>query len=415
MIDYRTFTLANGLQVVHHYDDATSHVAVNLLYDVGARDESPSLTGMAHLFEHLMFGGSVNVPDYDHAIEMAGGSNNAWTSNDFTNFYDIVAAENLDTALWAESDRMLQLAFSPQSLEVQRNVVMEEFKQVCINKPYGDFGHRLRKLLFRTHPYRYPTIGKELAHIEHVTMDDVQRFFYTHYAPNNAVLAIAGPVEFDQVLERVQYWFGDIPRRDIAPRMYEAETPITSPRREVVDADVPQSRIAIAFHMAAHGAPGYREADLITDILASGNSSRFYRRLVMGTDLFTAADASISGSEEPGFLMVTARLRRDDEETLRKAEDALWRELDNLVNEHVADYELERALNRFESNRTFAHINYLSKAQALAKAVMRGEDINEVVPAYRSVTPEDIKRTAAGIFVPDRSCTLIYKVRQPAD
>lgn len=411
MIDFRTFSLPNGLRVVHHYDDTTSHVAVNVLYNVGARDESPELTGMAHLFEHLMFGGSVNVPDFDRAIEMAGGSDNAWTSNDFTNFYDIVAADNLDTALWVESDRMMQLAFSQQSLEVQRHVVMEEFKQVCINKPYGDFGHRLRALLYRTHPYRYPTIGKELAHIERVTIDDVRRFFYSHYAPNNAVLSIAGPVSFERVLGSVTRWFADIPRRDIAPRIYSPEPPVTEPRREEVHADVPQTRMAIAFHMAPYGAPGYREADLITDILASGNSSRFYRRLVMGTDLFTDADASIAGSEDAGFLMVTARLRRDDDRSLYLAEQALWEQMQVLVADGVTPVELERALNRFESDRTFSQISYLAKAQVLAKAVIHDIDVNDVVPAYRRITPADVQRTAAEIFIPAAGCTLIYRPR----
>lgn len=409
MIDYSTFTLPNGLRVVHHRDDSSSHVAVNLLYNVGARDENPHLTGMAHLFEHLMFGGSVNVPDYDYALEMAGGTNNAWTSNDFTNFYDIVPREDLATAFWAESDRMLSLAFSPESLEVQRKVVMEEFKQVCLNKPYGDIGHLLRGLLYRTHPYRFPTIGKNLDHLRRVTLDDVKQFFYSHYAPSNAVLAVAGPVSLDEVAELAHKWFGPIPSREVAQRSYMPEAPVTEARRREVSADVPQTRIVIAFPMAAYGTEAYRHADLITDILASGQSARFTRRLVMGTDLFTSADASVSGSDEPGFLMLTGRLRRNDADSIRAAEEALWEQVSMLGIDGVSDHEMQRALNRFESNRTFANINYLAKARELARCEMQHEDINSVVSLYRSVTADDVKKTAAGLFVPDRSCTLIYR------
>ncbi len=408
MIEYSTFTLANGLRVVHHFDGTTNHVAVNVLYNVGARDESPEFTGMAHLFEHLMFGGSVNVSDYDFSLEMAGGTNNAWTSNDFTNFYDVVPVENVETAFWAESDRMLQLAFNPRSLEVQRKVVMEEFKQVCINKPYGDVGHLLRSILYTTHPYRYPTIGKDLSHIEKVTMGHVKEFFYSHYAPNNAVLSVAGAIEFDTVRALAEKWFGTIPRRDIAQRTYLPEPEITSARRLEVFRDVPQSRIIIAFPMSGYGTDEYCAADLLTDIFASGNSSRFYRELVMGTDLFTAADASILGSDEPGFIMLSAQVRGNSNEIMQCVEQALWAQIENIVEHGVSDYELQRALNRFESNRTFSQINYLAKSRDLAKSVLCGEDINQVIPKYRAVTTTQIQDVATKLLQPQRSATLIY-------
>ena len=308
MIDFNRFTLSNGLRVIHNYDPTTAMVAVNVLYNVGSRDEDPSMTGLAHLFEHLMFGGSANIPDFDAEIERAGGMNNAWTSNDFTNFYDVAPARNFETLLWLESDRMLRLAFSEKSLEVQRNVVIEEFKQTHLNRPYGDLFHKLRSLVYRTHPYSIPTIGKEPAHIEKVTRDDVRDFFYSHYAPNNAVLAISGNVTPDQVRRGVERWFDSIPRRDIKPRTYQPEPLPDAPRELEVRGHVPQTCVVVAYPMPGYGQPGYIECDLITDILASGRSSRFYRRLLLGGDLFTSADASIIGSEEPGMLMLKGHL-----------------------------------------------------------------------------------------------------------
>lgn len=409
MTDFTIFTLDNGLRVVHHYDPEPSHVCLNLLYNVGARDESPRLTGMAHLFEHLMFGGSRNVDSFDYHLEMAGGTNNAWTTNDFTNFYDIIPLANVETAFWAESDRMLEPSLTPESLETQRSVVIEEFKQTCLNKPYGDTGHLLRGLLYKTHPYRIPTIGKEPGHISRVTLADAKDFFYSHYAPNNAVLAIAGPLTLDETERLALKWFGPIPRREIAPRLYAPEAEITEPRQLEIKAKVPQTRIHIAFPMDAYLHPDYRVADLITDILASGNSARFTRELVMGTDLFTSADASISGSEEPGFLLISGSLRRDDQTSVEAAERALWEQIDRIASCEVDQRELQRALNRFESNLTFSQLNYVAIARELAKATIHGEDINSIVPAYRSVTTADILRVASRLLRRNRSCTLIYR------
>lgn len=407
MIEVNRFTLPNGLRVVHHYDSATAMVALNILYDVGARDESPELTGMAHLFEHLMFGGSVNVPDYDAAIEATGGSNNAWTSDDFTNFYDIVPAHNVETAFWLESDRMLALAFSEKALEVQRNVVMEEFKQVCLNQPYGDLFHHLRGLVYKSHPYRYPVIGKELSHIERVTQDDVREFFYSHYAPNNAVLAVTGSISFDETRRLAEKWFGGIPRREIARRSYAPEPKQTEARRAEVSGNVPQTMIVKAYRMPGLGEKGYVECDVITDLLASGRSSRFYRNLMMGTDLFTDADASIIGSVEPGFLMLNAMV--NDGVDISEAEAMLEKEIVALADGSLSEYELTRTINRFESQRILSQIGYRKKASPLARAEMLGYDINSVVSHYRAVTVDDIERAVREYIVPEGCSTLIYR------
>lgn len=412
MINYTTFTLPNGLRAVHNYDPSTAMVAVNILYNVGSRDESPELTGLAHLFEHLMFGGSVNVPDFDAEIERAGGTNNAWTSNDFTNFYDVAPAANFETLLWLESDRMAGLSFSPRSLEVQRSVVIEEFKQTHLNRPYGDVAHRLRELLYTTHPYRYPTIGREISHIERVTLDDIRHFFYTHYAPNNAVIAISGNVTLEQARDGLERWFGPIPSRDIAPRLYQPEPAVTAPRTLTVTGHVPQPLVVVAYPMPGYGAPGYIECDLITDVLASGRSSRYYRNLVMADSLFTEADASIAGSEEPGFLMLRGRLTDSSPDMVERAVRALKSHAARLIAPEaeggLTARELERALNRYDSNHRFSMLSYLSRAQELAMSEMHGEDINRRVATYRRVTRDDMVNTASQVFDPSRACTLVY-------
>lgn len=413
MIEYSKFTLANGLRVIHNYDPSTAMVALNVLYNVGARDEKEHLTGLAHLFEHLMFGGSVNIPDFDAEMERAGGINNAWTSNDFTNFYDVAPARNFETLLWLESDRMLGLSFSPKALEVQRNVVIEEFKQTHLNRPYGDLTHRLRGLIYTTHPYRYPTIGKEISHIERVTDDDVREFFYHHYAPNNAVLAVSGNVTLEEVKEGVEKWFGDIPSRAISPRLYPAEPPVTSPRHLEVHAKVPQGVIVMAFPMPGYGKEGYIECDLLTDILAAGRSSRFYRNLLLDNDIFTSADSSIIGSEDPGFLMLRAQIADSSPATVRRAEELLLQQAEALATRPdgscpLGQHEVQRVINRFASDFSFSAMNYLSRAQSLAMAEMHGEDINSIVERYRAVTPERLSDTAKAILDPSHLCELRY-------
>lgn len=412
MIDSTRFTLENGLRVVHNYDPSTAMVAVNVLYNVGARDEEPSLTGLAHLFEHLMFGGSVNISDFDAELERAGGTSNAWTSNDFTNFYESAPAQNFETLLWLESDRMLSLAFSDTALEVQRSVVIEEFKQTHLNRPYGDLSHHLRALAFRSHPYRYPTIGIEPSHIERVTQADIRDFFFSHYSPRNAVLAVSGNVEPRRLRDAVERWFADIPPRDVKPRGYAPEAPVEEPRFLEVEARVPQTVVTLAYPMPGYGEEGYIECDLITDILASGKSSRFYRRLVLGSKLFDSADAMIFGSEEPGLLLLQGRINDPSPEGARRAAAMMAAEAAAICengSSAITPFELERAVNRFASDFTFSQLNIVRRAQNLAMAEMHGEDINAIVPAYRRVSLDSITATACRILDPRRCSTLIYR------
>lgn len=400
MIETRRYTLENGLRVIHNYEPSTVMTAVDVLYNTGARDESRDLTGIAHLFEHLMFGGSVNIPDFDRELEDAGGDNNAWTSNDFTNFYDVVPARNVETVFHLESDRMLGLAFNPHALEVQRRVVIEEFKQQCLNRPYGDMMHALRAALYQPgHPYSWPVIGLTPEHIERVTEDDIRRWFYTHYAPDNAVLAISGNLSYDRGRELVEKWFGDLPRRNPAQRVMPDPGFPDADRTISVEGPVPHPMIVIAIPMDAYGTLDYRVADCITDLLSAGRSTRLFRRLVASGDgSVIEADASIAGSEGPGFVMLTARPAAADTDTLERVERALLGELRLLAEPgEVSAYELERTLNRFES--TFALSNYdaLSKAQNLALAEMHGEDINDTVALQRAISLGDIARVAAAL------------------
>lgn len=395
--------------MVHVYDPSTAMVAVDTLYNVGARDESPELTGMAHLFEHLMFGGSVNIGDFDGNLSAAGGISNAWTSPDFTNFYCLLPAENLATALWLESDRMLRLAFSDRSLEVQRSVVIEEFKQVCLNRPYGDVDHQFRDLCYTTHPYRVPVIGKEFSHIEKVTMDDVRHWFHAHYAPNNAVLAICGNVPFEEAVELVERYYGDIPTREIAPRTYPHEPQQTSPRTRIITRDVPQTAIRIGYPMDPYGTQSYFEADTISDILSNGRSARLYRRLLLGTDMFTDLDASISGSEDEGLFIISAKLTGKGEEAERRALDAINNELQRLAAEPPSERELRRCVNLLESNRTFSNLNCLAVAITIATAEIHGENPDDFILPYRAHTPAAISTAASRLFSPSRANTLIVR------
>ncbi len=411
-MNVQRLTLPNGLRIVHHRDTTTAMVAVNVLYDVGARDEQPHQTGIAHLFEHLMFGGSVNIPDFDAAIENAGGIDNAWTSNDFTNFYDVVPAQNVETAFWLESDRMLSPAFTEKGLQVQKNVVIEEFKQTCLNRPYGDTWHHLRRLAYTEHPYRWPVIGIEPAHIAGITLDDARQFFNTHYSPSNAILAVSGNITAEETFRLAEKWFGDIPYREIAPRKLPAEPDQRESRRLEIEGDIPATSLTIGFKMGGYGSEFYRPADILTDIMSSGRSSRFYRNLLLKTGLFTDVDASILGSEDPGLLLVTARLTDNSTDTLRKAEKAIADELNTIVTDGITETELQRALNRFESENRFSNVSYLSKASALAMAELHGDDINRHIENYRAITADSINAAARTILRQELSSTLIYRPRK---
>lgn len=409
MIQVNRYTLANGLRIVHNEDDSTQMVALNLLYDVGARDEDPSHTGFAHLFEHLMFGGSLHIPDYDTPVQNAGGENNAWTNNDITNYYITLPHQNVETGFWLESDRMLSLDFSPKSLEVQRQVVIEEFKQRNLNQPYGDASHLLRELAYESHPYRWPTIGKEIAHIAQATLEEVKDFFFRFYAPNNAILAVTGHISFEETVRLAEKWFGPIPARNIFPRQLPAEKPQTAVRRKTVERKVPVDAIYMAFHMSNRMHPDYYVYDMITDILSNGRSSRFIQSLVQEQKLFTSIDAYISGSLDEGLLHVTGK--PVEGVSLEQAEEAIWKELEKMKTVPVSEQELEKVKNRYESEQIFNNINYLNVATNLAFFELTGkaEDINEEVGKYRAVTAEQIQATSARCFVPENCSILYYK------
>lgn len=409
MIQVNRYTLANGLRIVHNEDDSTQMVALNLLYDVGARDEDPSHTGFAHLFEHLMFGGSLHIPDYDTPVQNAGGENNAWTNNDITNYYITLPHQNVETGFWLESDRMLSLDFNPKSLEVQRQVVIEEFKQRNLNQPYGDASHLLRELAYESHPYRWPTIGKEIAHIAQATLEEVKDFFFRFYAPNNAILAVTGHISFEETIRLAEKWFGPIPARNISPRQLPAEKPQTAVRRKTVERKVPVDAIYMAFHMSNRMHPDYYVYDMITDILSNGRSSRFIQSLVQEQKLFTSIDAYISGSLDEGLLHVTGK--PVEGVSLEQAEEAIWKELEKMKTVPVSEQELEKVKNRYESEQIFNNINYLNVATNLAFFELTGkaEDINEEVGKYRAVTAEQIQATSARCFVPENCSILYYK------
>ena len=402
-------TLSNGLRLVHHLDTSTQMVALNIVYDVGARDEHPLHTGFAHLFEHLMFGGSVHIPDYDTPLQQAGGENNAWTNNDITNYYLTVPRANVETAFWLESDRMLELAFSEQSLEVQRGVVMEEFKQRCLNQPYGDVGHLLRPLAYKVHPYQWPTIGKELSHIADATLDEVRRFFFRFYAPDNAVLAVTGNISWDDTVRLTEKWFAPIPRRDVPVRNLPQEPEQTAERRLTVERNVPVDALFMAWHMCARGEPDYYAFDILSDILSNGRSSRLNRRLVQEQKLFSSIDAYISGSRDAGLLQLSGKPAAGV--SLQQAEDAVWRELEELCRVPVGEAELEKVKNKFESTQIFGNINYLNVATNLAWYELTGkaEDIDLEVGNYRAVTPEQLQAVATDAFRRENTSVLYYK------
>lgn len=401
--------LDNGLRLVHHEDTGTQMVAMNIVYDVGARDEHPDHTGFAHLFEHLMFGGSVHIPDYDTPLQHAGGENNAWTNNDITNYYLTVPAANVETGFWLESDRMLALAFSPRSLEVQRGVVMEEFKQCCLNLPYGDVGHLIRPLAYQVHPYRWPTIGKELSHIAQATLDEVEEFFYRHYAPNNAVLAVTGHISWDETRRLAEKWFGPIPRREVPLRCLPQEPIQTEERRLTVEREVPVDALYMAFHICGRDEADFYIYDALSDILSNGRSSRLTQALLLERKLFSAIDAYVSGSREPGLLHISGRLAAGV--TLEQAETAVWEELERLKEMPVDETELEKVKNKFESTQIFGNINYLNVATNLAWFELTGkaEDIDQEVDRYRAVSAEQLQNCARRTFCRCNTNVLYYK------
>lgn len=408
MVSFERFTLDNGLKVLVHEDPTTPMAVLNILYDVGARDEHPDQTGFAHLFEHLMFGGSVNIPSYDEPLQRVGGENNAFTSNDITNYYITLPAVNLETAFWLESDRMLSLAFSEKSLEVQRNVVSEEFKQRYLNQPYGDVWLKLRPLAYKNHPYKWATIGKSLKHIEDATIDDVKAFFKKHYNPANAIMVVGGDVKLEEVKRLSEKWFGNIPAAEKLARVLPMEEAQSEARVETVKANVPLDAIYKVFHMPARTDAGYYPADLISDILSRGNSSRLFRNLLKDQKLFSDINAYLTGSLDAGLFVVEGKPLPGV--SMEAAEAAIWIELDRMKNELVPQNELIKVKNKMESTMVFSEMSLLDKAMNLAYFELLGDanQLNSETTKYLKVTAEEIQNQAQHIFRKDNSSTLYY-------
>jgi len=409
MIAFDRFTLANGLTLIVHRDEATPLACINILYDVGARDEEESRTGFAHLFEHLMFGGSVNIPSYDEVSPRIGAENNAFTSNDITNYYITLPAQNLEAAYWLESDRMYGLAFSEKSLEVQRNVVIEEFKQRYLNQPYGDAWLLLRPLAYKVHPYKWATIGKEIRHIEEAVMDDVKAFFKKHYNPKNAILVVSGNVDTEEVRLLSEKWFGSIPGGAKPGRNLPEEPRQEEYRRLEVERDVPADSLFMAFHMCSRRDPEYYTMDIISDLLSRGNSSRLYNRLVKDKQIFTELNAYVMGELDKGLFIVAGKVT--PQFTLQQGEEAVFEELEKLQNEPVPDAELNKVKNKIEATHTFSEMNVLDKAMNLAFSELLGDAnrINTEVERYMNVSADMIQGQAREVFRKTNCSSLHYR------
>ena len=408
MILFEKFTLENGLRVLVHEDKSTPMAVVNVLYDVGAKDENPEKTGFAHLFEHLMFGGSVNIPVYDEPLQVAGGENNAYTTNDLTNYYCQLPAENIETAFWLESDRMLSLAFGKKSLEVQRKVVCEEFKEHYINKPYGDVWHKLRTLVYTTHPYKWMTIGASLKHVEDATLADVKAFFKKHYNPSNAILTVAGNVEFAKVKALAEKWFGTIPAGEKYNRNLPVEPKQTAPRTLEVKADVPLDALYKCWHIYPRTDDRYYTADLITDILSGGGSSRLYQSLVKEQQLFSNIDCYHMGSTDAGLLVIEGKLVKGTD--IKKAEAAINEELKKLQATGVTVTELEKVKNKTESALAFEDMSVMNRASSIAMYELLGDAdlMNSELEKYQAVTAENILAETRIIFDENNCSTMYY-------
>jgi zinc protease len=408
MIQFEKFTLENGLRVLVHEDKSTPMAVVNVLYDVGARDEHPEKTGFAHLFEHLMFGGSKNIPVYDEPLQLAGGENNAYTTNDLTNYYCQLPAENIETAFWLESDRMLSLAFSKKSLEVQRKVVSEEFKEHYINKPYGDVWHKMRTLAYTNHPYRWMTIGASLDHIENATLDDVKAFFFKHYTPSNAILVVAGNIETAQVKLLAEKWFGPIPSGTKYERNLPLEPTQTAPRKLEVKANVPLDALYKCWHIYPRTDKRYYAADLISDILSGGGSSRLFQRLVKEEKLFSNIDCYHFGSTDAGLMTIEGKLVKGVD--IKVAEAAILDELEKLKKEGISVAELQKVKNKAESAMAFEDMSVMNRAASIAMYELLGDAdlINTELARYQEVTADEILEQSRIIFDENNCSTMYY-------
>ncbi len=408
MIDFESFTLSNGLKVIVHEDHSAPIAAVNLLYKVGARDENPDKTGFAHLFEHLMFGGSKHVKSYDEPLQMVGGDNNAFTSNDITNYYITLPAANLETAFWLESDRMLSLSFDPKVLEVQKSVVIEEFKQRYLNQPYGDVWLKMRPLAYKAHSYQWATIGKDITQIERATMEDVKDFFFRFYVPNNAILVVAGDVSLDQVKRLSEKWFGPIPQGKDVVRDIPKEPVQMEKRLLEVHEDVPLDALYMAFHMPGRNEDNYHSTDLLSDILGRGKSSLLYNRLLEEERIFNSISAHVTGSIDPGLFVIQGNL--NEGQTIEEAEKAIWRVIEELKRSELSSSDVQKVKNKAESTLVFTEMELLNRAMNLAFAEMMGDAnlVNQEVAKIREIQAEDILSEAREILKPENSSTLRY-------
>ncbi len=409
MIHYEKFVLDNGLQVFVHEDASTPIAAVNILYNVGSRDENPDQTGFAHLFEHLMFGGSKNIPNYDEPLQKVGGENNAFTSSDITNYYITLPAANLETAFWLESDRMLSLSFDPQVLDVQQKVVIEEFKQRYLNQPYGDIWLKLRPLAYQHHPYRWATIGKDISHIEDATLDDVKSFFFKYYLPNNAILVVAGNVTVEQVKQLCAKWFSPIPAGNAYVRELPLEPLQTEARKMEVSANVPLNGLYKAYHMPGRFDAGFPAADLLGDMLGRSKSSRLYQRLLRDNPLFSSINAYITASIEPGLLVVQGKL--NEGVSLEDADAAVEALLQEFIDQPVPEEELAKVKNQAEATLVFSEVELLNRAMNLAFAANAGDPdlVNKEAELIQAVTPDDVQAMARQILRKDNCSTLYYR------
>lgn len=411
MIAFKEFTLENGLRVIVHEDPTVQIAVLNILYDVGSRDEDPNKTGFAHLFEHLMFGGSKNIPNFDEPLQKVGGENNAFTNTDITNYYLTVPAANIETGFWLESDRMLSLSFDPQVLEVQRKVVIEEFKQRYLNQPYGDVWLKLRPLTYLKHPYQWATIGKEISHIENATMDDVRNFFFKHYAPDNAILVVAGNVTVDQVKKLSEKWFGPIPRQNVSKRNLPVEPPQKYKRTLDVEAKVPASSIYKSYHMPGRFDDDYYPIDLLSDVLSRGQSSRLYRKLVKEKEIFTSISSFVMGTIDPGLLVINGRVKKEID--LKDAEGEVDAIVNEVIQNGVEEEELRKVKNQAYSTLEFGEVEVMNRAMNLAFAKLSGnaELVNQEAQDIEAVTLDDISRVAKKVLREDNASVMYYHAK----
>lgn len=413
MIDFKKFTLDNGLRILVHQDCSTPLIVMNIIYDVGSRDEDPEMTGMAHLFEHLMFGGSRNISDFDTPLQMAGADNNAFTNSDITNYYITIPANNLQIGFWLESDRMLGLSFSDEVLDIQKKVVIEEYKQRYLNQPYGDAMLLLRPLAYKIHPYLWSTIGKEISHIEKVTMNDVKDFFFSHYAPNNAILSVAGNIKkLEDIVTLANKWFGPISRREIALRKLTPEPAQNEERITEVEKDVPSNVLYKAWHVCKRTENDFYTLDLLTDVLSGGESGRLYSSLVREKKLFSDINAYLSGEIDPGLMIINGQLM--DGVSFGIAEEAVNEVIEDIKKIAVPELEIEKVKNKYESSMVFSNTSVLNKAMNLGFHELLGDanEVNHEVENYCRVNSEMVKNAAKKYLQPANCSSLLYKSKK---